>query len=120
MGLGTAIRKLVGVANSLTSDMQPTVIHESYTGETGSGDHTFAAPVHRPAIVNWERRQVRTAEGELTVSRASVTFLDPTVIVNDQDRITLPDGTTGPILDMSGPYVESSATLPVLTQVFLG
>jgi RNase P/RNase MRP subunit POP5 len=79
------------------------------------------------AIVDWKQRQLRTQEGILSVSRASVAFLNVQALstatngegVNDEDIIVLPDGTTGPILDMGG-FIDAGTGHPVATEVYLG
>jgi len=51
------------------------------------------------------------------MSRSNVTFLEPRVISTD-DKIVLPDGSTGPILATQGFVDDTQAA--ILTQVFLG
>lgn len=119
MGFAKLIRDGVALANKMTEDIQAKVIHRAYLSSTGSGKKLYSPDVSRPAIVDWEQRQIRTLSGNLSVSRATVTFLDPSVVVDDNDIIILPDGTTGPILDMSG-FIDSGTGHPYLTKVFLG
>ena len=119
MGFRDLVRDGVALANSLTADLQANVTHKAWVSTSGSGVKTYAAPVIRPALVDWKQKQVRTVSGVLTVSRASVTFLDPDVIVDEKDVIILPDGTTGPILDMAG-FIDRVTGTPYLTEVFLG
>jgi hypothetical protein len=79
------------------------------------------------AIVDWKQKQLRLATGQLSVSRASVAFLDIAALVaatggegvDDNDLIVLPDGTTGPIIDMSG-FIDAGTGHPVMTEVWLG
>jgi len=79
------------------------------------------------AIVDWKQKHLRTQGGELTVSRASVLFLDVNELkaatnnegIDDNDIITLPDGTTGPIIDMAG-FIDAGTGRPFATEVFLG
>src|SRR6267142_1415595 len=110
------LQDAVGIANSVTQDLglQTTVTHEAFVSQAGDGTVTFAAAVTRPALVVKKQRMVRTSSGEMTQSQASVTFLDPSVSVDTKDRITLPDGTTGPILNTEG-YIDSS-NQPILTE----
>jgi len=127
MGLLGVIRSGVKVADKVTKDLQPSVSYERFTGQDGFGDKTYAAAVDLKAIVDWKQTQVRTTTGLLTVSRAAVTFLDIDALVaatggagiGDDDKITLPDGTTGPILDMAG-FIDAVTGIPVATEVFLG
>lgn len=120
------LRDGIALANSLTMSLQTAndgktgiVKHTPFLSVDGSGSRTYGSTVLRPALVDWKQRQVRTMTGELTVSRASVTFLDPAVVINDDDIIVLPDGTTGPILDMSG-FIDGGTGNPFFTQVWLG
>lgn len=120
------IRKMIAKANTMTMDLQTTddgktgiVLHTPFLSVDGGGNMTYGKTVKRPAIVDWKQRQVRTISGELTVSRASVMFLDPAVVVDDNDIIVLPDGTTGPILDESG-FIDGGTSNPYFTQVWLG
>jgi len=114
------VRAGVAIANTVTAPLQALVSHEvSHLSTDGFSTRTYDAPILRPAIVDWKQKHVRTLSGELTVSRASILFLDPSVIVDDHDRLTLPDGTTGPVLDMSG-YIDPITGHPVATEIFLG
>lgn len=113
------IRSGIALADKMTKDLQPKVKLEKFIGVTGSGKRTYSAAVMVPAIVDWKQKHVMTASGQLAVSRASVMFLDPTILVDDDDRITLPDGTTGPIIDMAG-FIDAETGHPVSTEVFLG
>ena len=71
---------------------------------------------------------VRTSTGADVVVRASVTFLTPltangaetrTEPIDPRDKIILPDGTTGPIVNISGP-VDPDTGAPFLFEVLLG
>jgi hypothetical protein len=126
MSLLDDIRDAIGVANDETSDLQPTVMLEHViTSEYGPVGYT--TPVPLKAIVDWKQKQLRTPDGVLSVSRASVMFLDAQALaaatngegIDDTDRITLPDGTTGPILDMAG-FIDAGTGHPFAIEVFLG
>lgn len=127
MSLLTAVRSGVAVANKVTDSLQADVSYERSTGQDAFGDDTFAAAVTLPAIVDWRQREVRTQTGILTVSRAVVTFLDIEALVTatasngiqHDDKLTLPDGDTGPILDTSG-FIDPGTGIPIATEVFLG
>jgi hypothetical protein len=126
------LRTGVAIADSVTKPVQATVRFRRYV----SGDE-YGTKVYSPnppavglplkAVVDWKQKQVRTPDGVLSVSRASVTFLDIKALViatagegvDDNDQIVLPDGTTGPILDMSG-FIDAGTGQPIATEVFLG
>jgi len=127
MGLLDVVRAGVKIADNVTKDLQPMVSYQRWTGQDLLGDKTYAAAVNLRAVVDWQQRQVRTTAGLLSVSRASITFLDVDALlaatagqgIDDNDVITLPDGTTGPILDMGG-FIDRVTGIPVATEVFLG
>ena len=112
------IAKMVAVADRLTKSLQCTVTYTPFTGSSGTGK-TYGSAVAKKAIVNMEQRQVRTLTGELTTCRASVVFFDTDLTISTDDKIVLPDGTTGPVLLVKGP-VDPTSTHPYLTEVFLG
>ena len=127
MSLLNVVRDAVAVADSVTKALQSTVSYERRTGQDAFGDPTYAAAVDLLAIVDWKARQVRTSTGLLTVSRAVITFLDAAALstatggagIDDNDKLTLPDGTTGPILDLGG-FIDPGTGIPVATEIFLG
>lgn len=118
MGL---IDDAVAVANDVTLalGLQALVTWEAFVQVDGYGKKTFAPAVQVRAVVEMKQRSVKTGSGELDMSQASVLFLDPSLVISTNDRITLSNGVTGPILTMEG--VMSPATgQPALTQVYLG
>lgn len=127
MSLLTTIRSAVAVADDVTRPLQSTVSYQRRTGQDQFGDPTYAAAVDLLAIVDWKATQRRTSTGLLTVSRAVITFLDAAALstatggagIDDNDKLTLPDGTTGPILDLGG-FIDPGTGVPIATEVFLG
>lgn len=127
MSLLDVVRSAVATANTVTKPLQATVTFSRYTGSDEYGTQTYAASVSLKAIVDWKQKQLRTATGILSVSRASVMFLDIAALVaatggagvSDEDKIVLPDGTTGPILDMRG-FIDAGTGHPIATEVYLG
>lgn len=119
MGLLDAVRGAVAIANKATADLQPMVSHQTCIGQDGRGARLFAAAVNRPAIIEMKQRLVRTLNGEMTYSNATITLLDPSVIVGDRDQFTLPDGNSGVILARTG-LIDRITGLPILQQIFLG
>jgi hypothetical protein len=128
VSLLTALRAGVKTADKVTKPLQSKdVILEHYLGADGFGTKNYMMPVPIKALVDWRSSQVRTRDGLLTSSRSVVTFLDVKKLalatngegVGDFDRITLPDGTTGPILDLSG-FIDAGTKQPFATEVMLG
>ncbi len=122
------------IANSVTKAVgfQSVVQFRHFISADGAGVKTYNPPIGQPAaslhaLVDWRQKQVRTSLGTLSMSRAYVGFLDYPELsaatsgqgVSDEDLIILPDGTTGPILDMSG-FINPATTHGVITEVWLG
>jgi hypothetical protein len=127
MSLLDVLRSGVAIANTVTKPLQATVSYSRYIGEDAYGTKTYATAVNLAAITDWKQKQVRTLSGVLSVTRSSVMFLDINALnaatngegIDDNDLIVLPDGTTGPILDMSG-FIDAGTGHPLATEVLLG
>jgi hypothetical protein len=129
VALRDAIVAGIAVANSVTRSggLQATVTLRHAAAADGEGTVTLGPAVALTALVDWAQHSVRTAEGQLSVSRAMVSFVDVPALsaatngegLGDDDVITLPDGTTGPILDMKG-FLDGGTGQPFMTEAFLG
>lgn len=128
MSLLNVLRSAVKVADQVTKPVQATVqFSRAVISTDGFRTITYPTTVPLRAIVDWKQKQLRLQSGVLSVSRAMVTFLDVAALtaatggqgVDDNDRIVLPDGTTGPILDMAG-FIDAGTGRPLATEVFLG
>lgn len=118
MGLRDIIAGGVKIANNVTKDLQPYVTHEPFVSADVEGTATFGPAVSRRALVEWKQEQVRTPSGQLVMSKAKVTFLEP-VTVTYLDQITLPDGTINGILSISG-FTDSKTNGQYFTEVWFG
>ena len=126
MALIDVLRTGVKIIDTVVDSLQSTVTLERFfVDDSGQPDH--GAPITLKAIVDWRQKQVRTATGVLSVSRANVMFVDVAELsaatngegIDDNDIITLPDGTTGPILDMAG-FIDPGTAQPLATEVWIG
>jgi hypothetical protein len=105
MGLGTIIESALEAVRAATESLQVQVSHEAWTGQGGTGDPDYADPVSRPALVQEGKRQQQTHDGRLMTTKAVVLFFppsegEPPPAIGPLDRITLPSGLTGPILEI--------------------
>lgn len=128
MSLLNVVRKGIKVADKVVKSLEAEVSYYRFLGDDDEyGTPRFASAVKLRAIVEWKQRSLRTMTGQLSVSRSSVQFLSIQALVlatdgegiDDNDKIVLPDGTTGPILDMSG-FIDAGTGHPLATEVFLG
>lgn len=128
MDLSALVRDGVAMANDLTSSLQATVIVHAYTGQDRSGTPSYAAPQSYKAIVEYRQEARKTDQGTEQISRAYVAFLQPVTPngtagrvepIDERDLITLPDMSTGPILEVRG-LVDRSTNRPYFSEVWLG
>ena len=128
MGLLQIIRGGVKVADKITKPLQSEVTYKRMTGPTDTyGTKGYGPAVKIQASVDWRSKQVRTQAGELTVTRATLTLTDVATIkrvtnnqgIGEDDIFILPDGTTGPILDLGG-FIDAGTGQPFATEVMLG
>lgn len=118
MGLASVVRKGVAVANRVTQDLQPEVKHEVFVSQTGFGVPTFKSAITRRAIVEPRQRLIRMPDGSERWTQHQVTFLG-NVAIDARDRLTLPGGKTGPILEIKG-FADAERGGSFVTQVWLG
>ena len=136
MGLGAIVRKAVAIADKQTGGtdgLQCSVTHEAWTGLNAYAKPTYASGVTRSAIVEWTGASgrpmlVRSTTGQDVVVRARVTFLRPIKAngsdnrvepIDPRDRLTLPDGSIGPILSIGSP-LDPSTDAPFFLEVLVG
>lgn len=119
------LRSGVAIADGITKPLQAVVTYERET--PGPYGPTYAAPVQLHAIVDYKAVMVRSRSGEMSATRATITLLNVAEIVaatgglgvGNDDKFTLPDGDSGPIIDITG-FVDAGTTNPVATTVMLG
>lgn len=127
MSLLDVVRSGVKIADDTTKSLQAEVTYERSLGLDGYGKPIYAAPVKLLAIVDYKSSQVRSQQGIMTVSRASILLLDVKAVaaatgdkgIDNNDKFTLPDGDTGPLLDIRG-FVDAGTKFPVATEVMIG
>lgn len=128
MSLLDVVRSAVKIADTVTKPLQATVQYERFSSDTdGYGSIGYAAAVPLRAIVDFNSKQVRLRDGTLSVTRATIELLDVVAIVaatggegiGNDDRFTLPDGDTGPTLDIGG-FIDAGTGHPIATRVMLG
>lgn len=131
MGLGSIVRNALATADKITgaSDgLQCEIDHEAWTGMDGYGKPTYASAKTITALVSRRQVPIRTSSGETLTSRTQITIVQPlkangtdgrTEPIDLRDRLTLPDGTTGKILDIQG-FLDPSTGRPFGHEVFLG
>lgn len=130
MSLARALRSAVAVAHKVTGSLQVEVTLDPWVGTDEYGKPTFGLQKCVSAIVERRQRMVRTATGEEVLSTCRLTILEPSrdtaiasslerqQFLDTRDTVTLPDGTTSPILAIEG-VIDPSTDRPYAWQVSL-
>lgn len=130
MGMDGILRAAVASVHAAFSGAAVDVVHEAWVGFKPGGytEPDFAAPVLRKAFVVEGTDQVRQSGGDVITVRAHVAFRDPVPAngapkrrepIDPRDRITLPSGLTGPIVDNPGATVDPTTGRPYVSAFWL-
>lgn len=133
MSLLTDVLKIIdGVTKPL--ELQATVTFRRYLSGGGYGDESYGSPVTLYTVLEYKQRAVKSMEGELAHSTATLTIVDlPALIaatpavagislegwMHTKDEITLPNGTKPPILNVGG-FVDGGGGNLIPHEVYLG
>ena len=128
MALNDTIAAAVATAKSATSALQDDITIEPWTGNSRTGAPAFGSAVTVPALIEFKQEMKKDRTGRDVITRAKVTILQPITAngtsgrhepVDPRDRLTLPDGTVGPILSTEG-LINPSTNAPYYFEIYLG
>lgn len=129
LALDRIVRSAVDLADDITKSLQPTVAHSAWVGMDVHGTPTYAAPINRECIVEYKiRDKLQSSTGRVIQSQALITIIGPVAAngaagrvepIDPRDKIVLPNGQTGPIIDVEG-VVDPDTDLPYMYQVWIG
>lgn len=108
--LASVIRTGIGILDDVTvsGGLQVTVSHRAYVTQDALGDgEPYAAAVERTAVFVQVKHMFHGSEGYEVQSQGRLLF-PRAVVVTAHDLITLPDGTTPPILDVKGVWDQGA------------
>ena len=136
-GFADLIRDLLrDVAMPLTEDLRPSITIKRWIGTDEFGDAKYhATQLSIGALVEKRNEAIKGPNGQDTVSKTYIAILEPidpipsdemlsstfkrTGPIDENDVIILPDGTSGPILNVSG-FVNKDTNNPYFFEVYLG
>lgn len=122
----------IAVANSLTGGVQVSCTLEAWTGQDAYGAPTFASPVPFRAVLDRTQKQMIGPTGKVIYIMATLTVVGDLAAngsttspprrepIDPRDRITLPDGATGPIIDSPDAVTDPVTGRGFIQQVMLG
>lgn len=128
MGLDSLVRAIVATANHVTSTLQCNVTFYAWISDGDNSEPTYASPITLRAVVDLRQRRITSSTGEDIIQKARITFVGPVEPngasnrrepIDPRDKIVLPNGYTGPILNVLGP-VDPSTGDPYAPEVILG
>ena len=129
MGFESLIRAGIKTADTLTKSLQVTVQHYPYTGVGHNAKLQYGTAVSRKALVEKGNKYLRTVNGKEITRSVMITLLGPvasngatgrTEPIDPRDKFVLPDGTTGPVVDVTMMLIDPASSVPYLYQVSLG
>jgi hypothetical protein len=144
MSLNSIIRSGVAIADAITKDLQGTVMHSAWISQSAFGKPTYGrrvsglditgsfdtpdVAVGREAVIE-QKQRIRDVQGRNVLTFVHLTFVGPIPVngmgterkeaVDTRDVFVLPDGTTGPVVDVVG-VVDSETNLMYAVEVWLG
>lgn len=121
MGLGSIVRNARAIAKGVvggSDGLTLSVTVEPFDELDGYAQPSYGSSTSYDAVVDSTTRLMRMPNGQEVLAKHRITFLE-SVAIGSKDRITLPDGSTGPILDVSG-VMDASTDRPFVTDVILG
>lgn len=132
MPFDSLVRNGVGLAHTLFNGggLETTVTWEAFIGQDGYGKPAYDDPIQVLAIVDQNSKQIQRGEHLVTI-KATVLVLkgiSPNGAVTDpprdepfdpRDKITLRDGTTGPILANTGGVEDPTTGRGFLSEILI-
>jgi len=117
----------IATARTITLPLHVTVQHSAWTGQDFNGKDTFATASSLKAIVNKEEK-IFKKEGIEVAAKTYIAILQPIASngaagrsepVDTRDKFVLPDGTTGPVVEVSG-FMDGGTGAPYFYEIYLG
>jgi hypothetical protein len=118
----------IAVTNTLTKGVQVDCTLAAWTGQDAYGSATYAAPVTFQAVLDRTNKQLVTL-GKVIDVAATLTIVgdlapngatDRREPIDPRDVITLPDGFTGPIIDVPNAVTDPITGRGLIQQIMLG
>lgn len=131
MALDSVIRSAIATANTITRSLQSEVVIHRWIGQDGFGNNTYAAPLPVLAIVEQKQRLRVVSSGPVTQTIQTIGTVQILEVVpphgatgrsepiDSRDRIVLPDGSSGPIVDIEG-MIDPTTSRPYFAEIWLG
>lgn len=101
MGVHSLLNQAVQLIDQSVNDVVVSVTHEAFISFSGDSVATYGAAVTRRGVVERKGVVVRWRIG-LEIVEGDILTLLGNVTVGQNDRITLPDGTQPPIMEVRG------------------
>jgi hypothetical protein len=127
-GLSDVLRNGVKTIYGVTKTAQTKITLHRWQGQGYDGAPNYAAPLTLTAIVEYKQEARQSNTGQLRTSRAYIIILSPLSAlgaaersepIDERDLITLPNMTTGPIIETYG-VIDAKTQLPYCHEIWMG
>jgi len=107
MSLATLLQSGVKIANNLTASLQVKIKREAWIGSDQFGKKQYAAADYLDCIVDETLKEIQNTAGQTIAISATLTIVGDVLPngaagrrepIDPRDRITMPDGSIGPIV----------------------
>lgn len=88
----------INILDGITGGVQCDITYEQFISADGNGDEDYEDPVTLTCVVDQTVKSKATSSGRIVATKAELTFPRGGLNIGPKDRITLPDGTTGPLI----------------------
>lgn len=129
MGLDSIVRSGITTIDGITKSLQVSVTHEAWISDkAGYGEPKFDTPITRRCLIEPKHTMKVTKDGREIVQRFQLTLIAPvspngavgrTEPIDPRDVLTLPDGSTGIIMNVSG-LTDPITNRPYMYEVAVG
>lgn len=128
MDLAKIVRKGVAIADKSSNSLQPQVSIERWLGSDEFGKDSYDSPLLVDALIVQKQQPHFMDNGESVSTKAYIAILRPLPPleierridpIDAKDKVTLPDGTTGPIVDATG-FVDKGTGRPFFSEIWIG
>jgi hypothetical protein len=122
------LRDGVKLIKETTDSLQAFVTLEQWVGQDLYGKAIYAQPLQFKAICVLAPNLHKTTTGQVVSVQAYAAFLEPIAPngavgrlepIDGRDRITFPDGSHGPIVEIKG-FIDAGTNAPMFSEVWIG
>lgn len=118
MGIVEQVRGAVTQVRKVAGPLRATVFHQTLLARTATGIRLNVPGTERLALIEEVGETIVGADGVDTMARTKLTFMEPVVVLDNEERFSLPDGSIETV--MKHQSLLDPQGQPYMTEVWLG